>query len=270
MVRGRGQGALALTAPTAAQLTDPAAKKAVMSLAQRGLSARGINNRVQALNAWLRWLYGEGHVPSLIKIPLLKVEKLLPPALTEADMRKLLAYRPNGTNELRAWTLAVLILDCGLRLDEARFLRIEDINLDSCVLKVFGKGRKERLVPFSPTARKFLWLYGKSRYAPALGSLAGRSGLLFISRTGTPVSKRNAQRDVAALGEKAGLSMRLHPHLLRHTFATFYIRNGGDVCRLQRILGHTTLEMTMRYVQLQTADLSEAHPHLSPVSRASR
>ena len=131
---------LPLLPPTAAQLTDAAAKKAVMSLAQRGLSARGVNNRVQALNAWLRWLHSEGHVPTLIKIPLLKVEKLLPPALTEADMRKLLAYRPDGTNERRAWTLAMLILDCGLRLDEARFLRIEDINLDSCILKGVRQG----------------------------------------------------------------------------------------------------------------------------------
>jgi integrase/recombinase XerD len=175
-----------------------------------------------------------------------------------------LQFRATGKNQRGALALSLLILDTGLRLSEALNLRLEDINFDSCILKVFGKGRKERLVPFSPMGRKFLWQYCRK------ASVNTVQQLVLGCRSGLPMSKSNAERDVRELGKRAGLSMSLHSHLLRHRFATFYIRNGGDAPRLQRILGHTTIGMTMKYVHLQTADLAETHQRLSPVGRASR
>jgi integrase/recombinase XerD len=155
----------------------------------------------------------------------------------------------------------MLLLDTGLRIEEALSLQHEDMDLDNCLIRVHGKGQKQRQVPFSMELRRILWKY---IHAVAQHPQA----FLFSTRVGGKLSQRNMLRYFKLLGQKLHIDgVRFSFHTLRHTMAVNYIRNGGDVFRLQRILGHATLEMTRRYVNLQTADLREVHNKLSLLAK---
>jgi integrase/recombinase XerD len=126
------------------------------------------------------------------------------------------------------------------------------------LLTVRGKGDKHRVVPMSFELRRMLF-----RHLDKHNFIS-----VFCSSKGSPLSQRNALRDMKIVTGHLGITgVRCSFHTLRHTFALNYIRNGGDVFRLQRILGHTTLEMTRRYVNLQTEDLQAVHNKLSMLTR---
>ena len=169
--------------------------------------------------------------------------------------RRLVAYRPASAAERHMHAVSCLILDTGLRIDEALSLdRSEDIDLDELLLTVRdGKGGKGRVVPLSLAGRRVLFRHTQ-QLAPAYGSR------LFFASDGAKIGQRNALRVFKRICERCGVKgVRCSFHTLRHTFATAYLRNGGDVFRLQRILGHAKLDMTRRYVQLQTDDLRAVH-----------
>jgi integrase/recombinase XerD len=127
------------------------------------------------------------------------------------------------------------------------------------LLSVAGKGRKERKIPFSGGLRKVLWRYFKTNHL---------KGLLFATRDGNKLGRRVVLRDFNILCRKLGFEPPPRSlHAIRHTFATNYIRRGWSQFMLMKILGHTTLEMTKKYVHLQTDDLGEAHNGLSQMSR---
>jgi integrase/recombinase XerD len=156
----------------------------------------------------------------------------------------------------------LLILDTGLRVDEALSLsRVDSVDLDSLLVTVRGKGGRQRVVPMSLKGRAVLCRYFKRHEPP-------RGDLVFFSRIGGKIEQRNALRAFKDICERLKLEgTRCSFHTLRHTFATNYLRAGGNVVMLQRILGHARLEMTMRYVHLQTADLTAVHDRFSPLSR---
>lgn len=154
--------------------------------------------------------------------------------------------------------IAMLYLDTGARAEEILSLRRADVALDTGLLTLDGKGRKQRVVPFSRELRDplYRWL---QRTPDAPGT-----EWLFPTRPGHHLCYPNALHDFWLLGESLGIrGSRLSFHALRHTMATNYIRAGGDVFRLQRILGHSSLHMTQRYVHLQTTDLVRDHARFS-------
>ena len=232
----------------------------VEHLHQRGVSPITINTYARAINAFLKWLFTEGHCPALIKVPKLKEPETIVRTLRRDQVEQLSNSRPTCMNERRALTLALLILDTGVRLKEGLSLQPEDIDLDNLLITIRdGKGGKQRVVPISSALRKILFKY-----------IAGKppSQLLFCAKNGKRLLQNNVRRDFQAI------CTRLHfPagkggfHALRHTFAVNYIRGGGDAFRLQRILGHSTLDMTRRYVNLQTEDLQAVHDKLSLLTR---
>jgi len=180
--------------------------------------------------------------------------------LAPEQIRRLLDFKPRVNGEKRLHTLACLLLDSGLRINEALSLRSDDVDLDNFLLRVHGKGGKDRVVPISYEMRKLMWRW--------LRTQQGGGGLVFSTRGGTKLNYHNTLGDFKRLGNRLHITgVRFSFHTLRHTFAVNYIRNGGDVFRLQRILGHTTLEMTRRYVNLQKSDLQAVHSKLSLLSR---
>jgi site-specific recombinase XerD len=225
---------------------------------RRTNSALSINTYLRCLNAYFRWLHEEhGHEP--IRIPRLKEEQKVLATLSADHVKRLIQFTPKGRNLKRAHTLTLLFLDTGLRFAEALSLRWEKIDLDNMVLTVHGKGGKHRVVPFSLECRKLLYRWKQQ----------STSDLVFPTRSGIQSSQRNVGRDVRLLGERAGIQgVRFSPHTLRHTFAVSYLRAGGNVLYLQRILGHSSLEMTNRYVRsLGIDDLQAVHDKLSPLTR---
>jgi len=151
------------------------------------------------------------------------------------------------------------MIDTGLRVSEVAALRLGDLRPDG-TLKVQGKGSKERIVPVGSTARTAI-----VRYLGQRGP--GRpDDALWLGRKGE-ISSRGLQHMIRRLKARVGVTGRLSPHSLRHTFARSYLVNGGDVFTLQRILGHTTLDMVKRYVALADVDLVTRHAVASPADR---
>lgn len=146
-------------------------------------------------------------------------------------------------------------LDTGLRCAELRSLLLQDAHIEQGFLKVMGKGSKERVVPIGASVQKVLF-----RYLHHFRPEPARAGTenFFLSIDGTPVTVDSVARMIRRLGKSSGVR-KLHAHLCRHTFATNYLINGGDVFSLQQILGHTMLEMVRRYVSLASAQVAVQH-----------
>ena len=233
-------------------------KAGILRLQERGLSAVSINCHLGAINAFLKWLHDEQHLATSFRFPHLRTEKKVVVVLTSDDVKRIAAYAPKGLNERRAQTLSLFILDTGLRINEVLQLRRADLDFDNLLVTVLkGKGQKQRIVPFSIPMRKRLFRYLTTRPSPA-------SERVFTTRTGTSVTQRNALRDLKAMGEKLGLDLRFH--LLRHTFATNYLRSGGSVVLLRKVLGHSSINTTMLYEHMRTDDLQQVHHRHSLVA----
>jgi site-specific recombinase XerD len=229
-----------------------------------GLSAVTIENYVRALRAFFNWLYREGYTeePVLARLKPPKYPKKLVEPLTDVEIAAIFsAMDPNTSAGARDICLVTLLLDTGLRSNEATTLKLKDVHLEEGYLKVMGKGQKERIVPFGSASQKSLMKYlFHFRADPAHPGVEN----FFLSLEGNPVTNNALQLIMKRLGEKSGVN-RLHAHLLRHTFAVNYLVNGGDLFTLQQILGHTTLEMVRRYVNLANTHVMTQHKRFSPV-----
>jgi site-specific recombinase XerD len=230
----------------------------IVALRERGHTKGGVNVLARTVNSYLSWLREEGHLTDRLRIKLLPSPPKAITAFSDVEVRRIVSYRPHGRPQTRTWTLIVLLLDTGLRIDEALGLERQHVNIDQMYLRVMGKGARERLVPISTECRKILyrWL---SR---------SESTLVFTTRSQGRVSYRNAYRDVKALCAAMGVTGRhVHPHAFRHCFAASYVRRGGDVYRLSRILGHSTITTTQLYLRSMGIEhLQEGHAKYSPLS----
>jgi integrase/recombinase XerD len=223
----------------------------IVSLRERGVSPISINSWLRCINAYLRWTGSD------LKIPRLQEEKKILRTLTSDDVKRLIEHKTKSKSQSRIQSLAVLLLDTGLRIAEILQPTATDIDLDNFLIRVQGKGRKERLVPFSIAGRKVLY------------KLCRNGGYLFPTPNGT-LSIRNAQRDLTKLCIRAGIKgVRCSPHTLRHSFSVHYLKRGGNVEYLRRILGHSSVTTTQRYLQsIQPTDLQKIHNELSPLGRS--
>jgi integrase/recombinase XerD len=251
----RAQG---IDAPT---LTKLSLQKFVVSLRQRNVRPVSCNTYIKALNAFCLWLHREGHHSDCLRLAPLKVEKRILQTLTDEQIQLLVRVKPLRFDQWRLHALICLVLDCGLRIEEALTVRRTDLDFDNLLVTVFGKGRKERRIPFSFELRKVLFRYDQIRLKQCQ-----RCELMFPSRTGTVWNQRNSLRGLHLLQGKLRLPS-FGWHRLRHTFATNYLRQGGDIVRLSMVLGHTQITTTQRYLHLLTEDLSASHQKVSILNR---
>jgi integrase/recombinase XerD len=235
-------------------------------LKDRGASHITINSYLRAANAYFHWRDGKGEKCSPqcthIHIPRLKEEQKILATLSPEQIKRLVQFKPVKRNETRVHVMALCAMDTGLRLGELLRLRRQDVDLDNLVLRVHGKGDKHRLVPVSIELRKVLFRYLSRQ------SSSPSSGLVFCTVTGTSVSIHNSDRDFKILYRKLNITgVRTSFHPLRHTMATNYLRAGGNLYYLQRILGHSSITTTERYVRsLGIADIQKVHDGLSLLS----
>lgn len=159
-------------------------------------------------------------------------------------------------------TMILMLLDTGLRASELVGLAMSDVNLDDGLLKVYGKGRKERVVPIGAKVQRALWKY-LQRYRPQPANPLCPT--LLLTRAGRPITVNRLESIIEKHGCRAGIEgVRCSPHTFRHTFAISYLRNGGDVFSLQRILGHSSLNVVRIYVNLAETDVKACHQRFSP------
>jgi len=226
----------------------------------RGNKAVSVNTYLRCVKAFVKWAAEEKLIGEPVKLNWLKEEQRVLATLSQEQVRRLVKWKPRNEGEKRLQCMIGLLLDTGLRISEALSLTKDRVNLDNLTLIVYGKGQKERVVPMSYEMRRLMYRWLLRHDFP----------VVFATRDGGKWSQRNALRDCKKFGTLLGITgVRMSFHTMRHTFAINYIRNGGDVFRLQRILGHSTLEMTRRYVNLQTEDLQAVHNRFSPFAQQS-
>lgn len=233
-------------------LTEDGMKDFVISMREAGLKPISCNNRIRVANAYFAW----AGIP--LKISRLKEEQKQLPTFSDRQVAAILAYKPKGRCQLRLHTLVCTMFDTGVRISEALALKRPDVDFDNMLLSVKGKGGKQRLVPFSMELRRILWRYTQK----------ATTDLLFATRDGKPLGRRVVLRDFKLLCGRLGFTPPERSlHATRHTFASTYIKRGGSQFHLMKILGHSSLEMTKKYVNLQTEDLQAVHNGLSLLSR---
>ncbi len=233
---------------------------------KKGLTGHTINCYLRAVRAFWSWLLAEEfiEVNPFDRITIPKPPKKVIMPFSEEQIRSLLSTIDTKSSiGFRDWSIILTLLDTGIRVSELTDLRLDDINLAQRCLKVRGKGNKERIVPIGISVQRAIAKYlNKHRTNP----LYPLSDNLFLSRDGMPLTPNRIQSIIETYANKAGITgVRASPHTFRHTFAITYLRNGGDVFTLQRILGHETLDMVRQYVCLAQYDLQEAHLRCSPV-----
>ena len=241
-------------------------KDAVLRMREKGLKATGCNSAIRAINTYMHWSTVGADVkcsPACKhpRVAQLKEPQLVLPTLTEQQIKLLVRWKPKGKYQKRLHLLVLFLLDTGCRITEALTLRVSEIDMENMLVTLDGKGRKQRIVPFSFELRKSLFRYMKDFSKK-------HDSLLFANRTETKLGRRNVLRDVKHLCKHLGFTPPSRTlHAFRHTFAVNYLRRGGSVFHLQKCLGHSTLEMTRRYANLMTEDLQAVHERVSLLAR---
>ena len=192
-----------------------------------------------------------------------KIERYLPETLSEPEIARLLSAAGGKTPlEIRDRAIVELLYASGLRVSELCGARLENLDLDQGFIRVIGKGNKQRLVPVGSGARKALQRYLQAGRPELVGKKTG--GEVFLSVRGRKLTNQRIWQLLVALGKRAGLDKDIHPHMLRHSFATHLLRGGADLRIIQEMLGHADISTTQIYTHVDTSSLQKAHRQFHP------
>jgi integrase/recombinase XerC len=260
---GRGQG-LVPSSPglVRAFLVDAAGTAGPGSLARK----------LSAVRSLYRFLVREGvaagNPARTVASP--RQPRNLPEVLTEGEAAALVESPARATPlALRDRAFLELLYASGLRVSELTGLDLGDVDLPQGLVRVLGKGRKERVVPFGQAAAAALRRYlAEGRPALGCGRQPRRAGALFLNRRGGRLTGRSVARRIEGWTLAAGLPRHVHPHVLRHCFATHLLGNGADLRGIQELLGHASLSTTQRYTHLDWKRLAAVYDQAHPRARA--
>ena len=243
-------------------LDEAAIRAFIAAEHRRGLSPKSLQRRLSAVRSFYRWLLKHGRIvanPAAgVRAP--KAPRKLPQVL-DADEAKALVEVPTDVPlGLRDRAMLELFYSSGLRLSELCALRWRDLHLDDGLVSVLGKGGKERIVPVGSFARNALHEWradsGGTEDAP-----------VFPGRGGKPISPRAIQIRMRQLAQRQGLFKRVHPHLLRHSFASHVLESSGDLRGVQELLGHADISTTQIYTHLDFGHLAKVYDAAHPRAR---
>ena len=230
-----------------------------------GYKARSTARLISGMRGFYRFLLREGVIDTdpTLQVDMPQLGRPLPKSLSEADVEALLAApdldQPIG---LRDRAMLEVLYACGLRVSELIGLTLEQVNLRQGVLRVFGKGSKERLVPMGEEAIGWVERYCREA-RPAL--LAGRpADVLFPSLRGEQMTRQTFWHRIKHQARVAGIAKSLSPHTLRHAFATHLLNHGADLRVVQMLLGHSDLSTTQIYTHVARARLQALHAQHHP------
>jgi integrase/recombinase XerC len=231
-------------------------------LYSKGLSPTSMRRKMAALRSFFRYLAREGVVPHntarLVRLP--KVPKTLPQVMTAEQTNALLDAIPGIERPHAARDMAIFefLYGCGLRVSELVGLNLADLDTAERWVRVRGKGRKERQVPYGAKAAAAL-----ERYV-AVRSGKKEQRALFLNHRGGRLTARGVHGIVKLYAILAGPDPGLHPHSLRHAFATHLLADGADLRAIQELLGHASLSTTQRYTQLSLTELMKVYDKAHP------
>jgi integrase/recombinase XerD len=230
-----------------------------------GAAAATVKLQAVALRIFFRHLLRRGRLTcdptEFLGVP--KIERYLPETLAAPEVERLIAAAAGTTPlEVRDRALVELLYASGLRVSEVCGARLENLDLERGFIRVVGKGNKQRLVPVGGRAREALEAYLSSA-RPALVSRR-TGGEVFLSVRGRRLTPQRIWQLVSALGRRAGLEREVHPHMLRHSFATHLLEGGADLRIIQELLGHADISTTQVYTHVDSKQLHRAHRRFHP------
>ncbi len=256
----REQGVDRPGAATAAHL-----REYVYTLKDRGLEPTSIRRNISSIRTYFAFLVAEGHVvadPSeRLEAP--KVWRRLPGVLSRDEVVRLLEA-PDPTDPLywRDRALLEFAYASGVRVSELITLKVRDVSIEEGFASVFGKGAKERLVPVGRSAIRALDVYLRE-VRPRLENGGGK-GVVFLNARGRPLTRMGVWKILRKHVERAGITKRVSPHTLRHSFATHLLEGGADLAAVQEMLGHADISTTQIYTHVDREYLRDVHRKFHP------
>jgi integrase/recombinase XerC len=241
-----------------------------------GIAPRSIQRRLSAVRSFYEYLMREGHAKSnpALEVRAPKTKKRLPATLDADQMARLLDFRADDSLSVRDKAMMELFYSSGLRLSELVGLDVSAVDLKDRTVRVLGKGNKTRIVPVGRYAVEALkrWLAERAaligrRNAGGLGLALAHRGPLFVGKSGRPLSVRAVQLRVGTWARRQGLSMHVHPHMFRHSFATHLLESSGDLRGVQELLGHADISTTQVYTHLDFQHLASVYDAAHPRAR---
>ena len=242
-------------------LTDAELRAFVAAGHRRGLSPKSLQRRLSACRSFYRWLLKHGRIAAspaaAIRAP--KAPRKLPQVLDPDEAKQLVEVPTDAPLGLRDRALLELFYSSGLRLSELCALRWRDLQLAEGLVTVLGKGSRQRTVPVGSHARAALAAWrAEQRPSPAAPVFPGRNG---------PITPRAVQLRLRQLAQRQGLFKRVHPHLLRHSFASHVLESSGDLRGVQELLGHADIATTQIYTHLDFQHLARVYDAAHPRAR---
>lgn len=250
------------------QLTRQHLRQYLVFRHQQGLSPRSLQRQLSSLRTFLTWLQQQHHLTDNpadgLKAP--KAAQLLPKPVDPDQLQHTLDTLSKESDEvsIRDSAILELLYASGLRLAELVSLDLSQLKLSQQQVRVMGKGKKERLVPFGGKATQALtaWLAIRSGWC-----LRGDEPALFLGIRGRRIHRSTVQQMLARIGQEQGMSDRLHPHRLRHSFASHLLESSGDLRGVQELLGHADISSTQIYTRLDYQHLARVYDDAHPRAR---
>jgi integrase/recombinase XerD len=232
-------------------------------LEELGLAPVSAARAIAAVRSFLRFMAAEDRAAQDLAraLPVPSRHRSLPEVLSTAEAARLCAAGAVGSSAPgRDRAILELFYACGIRVSELASLTVADVHLDAGYLRCFGKGSKERIVPIAGPAVEAVRNWIEKDRAPS----AGTSDRLFVGRRGTPLNRVSLWRIVRAAAARAGLTRRIYPHALRHSFATHLVEGGADLRYVQEMLGHASIATTQVYTHVDRSRLKGIHARFHP------
>jgi len=245
-----------------------------------GLAPASLRRRTASIRGFYRFAYGDGLIETDIAahLDLPKQTRLLPETLTVDETVRLLEAAGDAPPDGRAPTdadgvrvrdraLVELLYAAGLRVSEALQLDMDHVTADAGLVRVIGKGDKERVVPVGEVALEWLGRYAswpRAAWLERAGAGDGAGSPLFVTQRGHRLGRQGAWQAVKAASEAAGLGVRVSPHTLRHSFATHLLEGGADLRVVQELLGHASISTTQLYTHLTGERIREVYARAHP------
>lgn len=232
---------------------------------KKGLNKTTVSRRLASIRSFFKFLCREGYIKSnpakLVSNP--KIPKLLPRFLSVDDVFSLVE-KPEGIGfiPVRDKAILELLYSSGPRVSELSGLNIDDLNIKGNLIKIRGKGKKERIVPVGSKAIDAIKSYMIDRML-----LKSKDRALFLNRMGTRLTDRGVRRIVVKYAKALTISGQIGPHTLRHTFATHLLQGGADLRVIQELLGHSSLSTTQKYTHLDITHLMDIYDKAHPFAR---
>ncbi len=234
----------------------------ISALMSHGFKRKSVQRKLSALRRFYNFLQRRGLIEKnpATGIGPIKAEKILPQVIPEKKLQEMLdTWNPSSPLEKRDKALIELLYSSGLRASEITGLKPDDLDMKAGEVRVFGKGNKERILPLGSRAKGAI-----TEYLEVRDSLKPRSDYIFVNKNGTKLGRRGLWLVIRKRFERLALLFNVHPHTLRHSFATHLLNRGADLRSIQELLGHSSIGTTQVYTHLSGEELKKIYRRTHP------